>query len=135
VQKTNSTGAFLSSGEDTSLFVAFKAAYESYYNTTFNTSNVNLLPSIGRADISIMNLAITADDATKVYGQTYTVGSGSTTYVYTPSVAGVQYFIVRTTSSPCSAQAITATGVAVFADTTNCTRQAAIVSDEFEVIA
>jgi hypothetical protein len=69
---------------------------------------------------------------------TYTVipGETATTYVYTPSIAGVQYFKVRTTSSPCSAQAITATGVAIFADTTNCTRQAgAIESDDFEVIA
>jgi uncharacterized protein YjiK/2',3'-cyclic-nucleotide 2'-phosphodiesterase (5'-nucleotidase family) len=48
-------GPFLSSGEDPSLAAAFKTAYESYYNTTFNVSSVNLLPSIGRADISIMN--------------------------------------------------------------------------------
>ena len=48
-------GPFLSSGEDPSLAAAYKTAYESYYNTTFNASSVNLLPSIGRADISIMN--------------------------------------------------------------------------------
>jgi 2',3'-cyclic-nucleotide 2'-phosphodiesterase (5'-nucleotidase family) len=48
-------GPFLSSGEDPSLAAALKTAYESYYNTTFNSSSVNLVPSIGRADISIMN--------------------------------------------------------------------------------
>jgi 2',3'-cyclic-nucleotide 2'-phosphodiesterase (5'-nucleotidase family) len=48
-------GPFLSSAEDPSLAAAYKAAYESYYNTTFSSSSVNLLPSIGRADISIMN--------------------------------------------------------------------------------
>lgn len=47
-------GPFLSSGEDSSLSAALKTSYESYYNTTF-TSAVNLLPSIGRADISILN--------------------------------------------------------------------------------
>ena len=69
---------------------------------------------------------------------TYTVipGETATTYVYTPSVAGVMYFKVRTTSSPCSVQAITATGIAVHADTTNCTRQAAVIeTNEFNVIA
>lgn len=48
-------GPFLSSGEDSSLAAAFKTAYESYYNTTFTNPPANLLPSIGRADISIMN--------------------------------------------------------------------------------
>ncbi len=48
-------GPFLSSGEDVSLAAALKTAYESYYNTTFSSSAVNLLPSIGRADISILN--------------------------------------------------------------------------------
>jgi 2',3'-cyclic-nucleotide 2'-phosphodiesterase (5'-nucleotidase family) len=48
-------GPFMSSGEDPSLAIAYKTAYESYYNTTFNSSSVNLAPSIGRADISIMN--------------------------------------------------------------------------------
>ena len=68
---------------------------------------------------------------------TYTVIPFATasTYVYTPLANGVMYFKVRMTNSPCSAQAITATGIAVFADTTNCTRQAAIGSDKFEVIA
>ena len=46
---------FLSSGEDASLAPALKTAYESYYNTTFSSSSVNLLPSIGRPDISILN--------------------------------------------------------------------------------
>ena len=48
-------GPFLSSGEDSSLSTALKTSYESYYNTTFSSSAVNLLPSIGRADISILN--------------------------------------------------------------------------------
>ena len=48
-------GPFLSSGEDPSLSAALKTSYESYYNTTFSNSAVNLLPSIGRADISILN--------------------------------------------------------------------------------
>ncbi len=48
-------GPFLSSGEDASLAPALKTAYESYYNTTFSSSSVNLLPSIGRPDISILN--------------------------------------------------------------------------------
>lgn len=48
-------GPFLSCGEDSSLSPVLKTAYESYYNTTFSSSAVNLLPSIGRADISILN--------------------------------------------------------------------------------
>jgi uncharacterized protein YjiK/2',3'-cyclic-nucleotide 2'-phosphodiesterase (5'-nucleotidase family) len=48
-------GPFLSSGEDSSLSAALKTSYESYYNTTFSSSSVSLLPSIGRADISILN--------------------------------------------------------------------------------
>ncbi len=48
-------GPFLSSGEDPSLSAALKTAYESYFNTTFSSSAINLLPSIGRADISILN--------------------------------------------------------------------------------
>lgn len=69
---------------------------------------------------------------------TYTVITSETaaTYNYTPLVNGVMCFKVRTTSSPCSAQAITATVVDVFADTTFCSgKQAAVVSDKFEVIA
>jgi uncharacterized protein YjiK/2',3'-cyclic-nucleotide 2'-phosphodiesterase (5'-nucleotidase family) len=48
-------GPFLSSGEDSSLSAALKTSYESYYNTTFSSSSVNLSPSIGRPDISILN--------------------------------------------------------------------------------
>lgn len=48
-------GPFLSSGEDASLAPVLKTTYERYYNTTFTNPPVNLLPSIGRADISIMN--------------------------------------------------------------------------------
>jgi 2',3'-cyclic-nucleotide 2'-phosphodiesterase (5'-nucleotidase family) len=48
-------GPFLSSGGDPSLTTTYKTAYESYYNTTFTSPPVNLAPSIGRADISILN--------------------------------------------------------------------------------
>jgi 2',3'-cyclic-nucleotide 2'-phosphodiesterase (5'-nucleotidase family) len=48
-------GPFLSSGEDPSMAAAFKTTYERYYNTTFTNPPVNLLPSIGRADISVAN--------------------------------------------------------------------------------
>lgn len=48
-------GPFLSSGGDPSMNPFYKAAYESFYNTTFTSPAGNLTASIGRADISILN--------------------------------------------------------------------------------
>jgi len=42
-------------------------------------------------------------------------GATGLTYDYTPTSAGVMYFKVRFTSSPCSTQATSTTGVAVYA--------------------
>jgi hypothetical protein len=70
---------------------------------------------------------------------TYAVIDGATasSYDYTPTTAGVMYFKVRMTSSPCSAPAISTTGVAVFADNCSSAREAAkeVVSEEFKAIA
>jgi hypothetical protein len=73
---------------------------------------------------------------------TYNVIAGETasSYSYVPTSAGVLYFKVRMTSSPCSAQVLS-TAVAVYADICSTAREMAkevvkeVVSEEFKAIA
>ena len=64
-------------------------------------------------------------------------GATASSYSYVPKSAGVLYFKVRMTSSPCSAQVLSTAGVAVYADICSAAREMAkeVVSEEFKAIA
>ena len=86
--------------------------------TGFNTATTQVCVGTARTLSLTTGYAGTIEwlSSTSLTG-TYTVIPGATgaTYDYTPASTATMYFKVRLTSSPCSATATSATGVAVFA--------------------